>query len=181
MQYQTTFALRWLVHFNIFSYVPLRGSVPYSEIASEANVPEKQLRAVARMAMTNNIFAEPKPNRLAHSASSAMLATNTSMLDWAKFMFNASIPTAAKMVEATEKWPDSVEKNETAYNLAFDHNLPFFDHLGQDAILTKQFSGYMKSVADGSGTDLIHLVNAYDWSALPADTLVIDVSLSTAA
>lgn len=155
--------------------------MPYSEIASEANVPEKQLRAVARMAMTNNIFAEPKPNRLAHSASSAMLATNASMLDWAKFMFNASIPTAAKMVEATEKWPDSVEKNETAYNLAFDHNLPFFGHLGQDAALTKQFSGYMKSVADVSGTDLIHLVNAYDWSALPADTLVIDVSQSTPA
>jgi 6-hydroxytryprostatin B O-methyltransferase len=91
-------------------------------------------------------------------------------------MFTASIPTAAAMVEATKKWPGSVKKTETAYNIAFGHDLPFFDHLSQSPVLTKQFSGYMRSVTDGQGMDLSHLVKGFDWVNLPDNSLVVDVS-----
>lgn len=34
-----------------------------------------------------------------------------------------------KFVEATEKRPEAIRKTGTAYNIAFDTDLPFFEHL----------------------------------------------------
>ena len=79
------------------------------------------------------------------------------------------------MLEASLKWPGSVEKTETAYNAAFDTDLPFFQHLGQFPDRTRQFSGYMKSLTNSPGSQLKHLVNGYDWAAL-GKGLVVDVS-----
>jgi 6-hydroxytryprostatin B O-methyltransferase len=150
--------------------------VPYEELAIQSNVPESLLKSIARMAMTNNILAEPVTGHVTHTANSAMFLKFPNTRDWASYMFTASIPTAAAMVTATEKWPGSVKKTETAFNMAFHHDLPFFDHLSQSPVLTKQFSGYMKGVTDGQGMDLSHLVNGFDWVKLPDQSLVVDVS-----
>lgn len=128
------------------------------------------------MAMTSNVLCETADKRLAHTAASAMFVNDPNMMDWARFMCEASVPTASNMVEATERWPGSQKKTETAYNVAFKHELPFFDHLAQDSKLNKQFSGYMKSVTGGEGTDLTHLVQGFPWETLPDNSLVIDVS-----
>ncbi|CAF3576369.1 unnamed protein product [Fusarium graminearum] len=173
--YHTIFALQWLHHFDIFSHIPLDGSLSYEKLATKANVPESLLKSVARMAMTSNILAEPTTGQVAHSANSAMFVKFPNMRDWASYMFTASIPTAAAMVQATEKWPGSVKKTETAYNIAFNHDLPFFDHLSQSPVMTKQFSGYMRSVTDGQGMDLSHLVNGFDWASLPDKSLIVDI------
>ncbi|KXH68539.1 hypothetical protein CSAL01_02196 [Colletotrichum salicis] len=177
--YHTIFALQWLHQFDVLSHIPLEGTVAYDTLASEAQVPESLLKGVARMAMTSKILAEPKPGYVAHTASSAMFRKAPNMRDWAGYMFSASIPTAAAMVRATEKWPGSIKKTETAYNIAFDHSLPFFDHLSQSPAMTAQFSGYMKSVTDGQGMDLAHLVNGFDWTSLPEGSLVVDIGGST--
>ncbi|KAI5456766.1 O-methyltransferase-domain-containing protein [Mariannaea sp. PMI_226] len=177
--YHTIFALQWLHHFDIWSHIPVQGTISYQMLALEAKVPESQLKSVARMCITSNILAEPVPGQVAHTANSAMFLKFPNMRDWAGYMFNASIPTAAAMVPATEKWPGSVNKTETAYNIAFDHDLPFFDHLSQSSSLVKQFSGYMKSVTDGQGMDLSHLVNGFDWASLPDGSLVVDIGGST--
>lgn len=170
------FAFHWLVHFDILSHIPLDDSISYEKLASKANVPEFQLRGISRMAMTSNVLCETADKRLAHTAASAMFVNDSNMMDWARFMCEASVPTAFSMVEATERWPGSQKKTETAYNVAFKHELPFFDHLAQDSKLNKQFSGYMKSVTGGEGTDLTHLVQGFPWETLPDDSLVIDVS-----
>ncbi|KAL6921176.1 hypothetical protein ACHAP8_010214 [Fusarium lateritium] len=177
--YHTIFALQWLHHFDIFSRIHFDGTVSYEALATEANVPESLLKSVARMAMTSNILAEPTTGQVAHTANSAMFLKFPNTRDWASYMFTASIPTAAAMVEATEKWPGSVKKTETAYNVAFGHDLPFFDHLSQSPVLTKQFSGYMRSVTDGQGMDLSHLVKGFDWASLPENALIVDVGGST--
>ena len=41
-------------------------------------------------------------------------------------MTGTTTPSANKHVEATEKWPEAIRKNETAHNVAY---LPFFEHL----------------------------------------------------
>ncbi|RGP66070.1 6-hydroxytryprostatin b o-methyltransferase [Fusarium sporotrichioides] len=173
--YHTIFALQWLHHFDVFSRIPLDGTVSYETLATEANVPESLLKSVARMAMTSNILAEPTMGQVVHTANSAMFLKFPNTRDWASYMFTASIPTAAAMVQATEKWPGSVKKTETAYNVAFGHDLPFFDHLSQSPVLTKQFSGYMRSVTDGQGMDLSHLVEGFDWTGLPDNSIVVDI------
>ena len=164
-----------MTHFDIFHLIPLAGSITYSELAASAKVSTKQLKTVARMAMTNNLFCEPEPNTIAHSATSALLVTNQSFYDWATFMCEASVPMASKLVEASEKWPGSEEKNQTAYNIAFDTDMPFFDHLVTLPEKTKQFASYMKNVQNSEGTAIGYLVHGFDWASLGKAT-VVDVS-----
>ncbi|CAJ2509014.1 Uu.00g140400.m01.CDS01 [Anthostomella pinea] len=177
--YQTIFAFQWLLHFEILPLIPPEGSISYTAVAEAAKVPESQLKSVARMVMTSKVLCETADKELAHSAASAMFLKIPNMLDWARFMCRASIPTAANMIQATERWPESAQKTETAYNIAFKHELPFFAHLSQDPTLNQQFSGYMKSVTGGEGTDLTHLVNGFPWGELADGCSVIDVGGST--
>lgn len=74
-----------------------------------------------------------------------------------------------------EKWPDSEEKNETAYQLAFDTPLPFFGHMSQQPQKMKQFAGFMRSLTSLESNDIRHLVEGFDWASLGKAT-VVDVS-----
>jgi hypothetical protein len=69
------------------------------------------------MAMTSNLLCEPKEGEIAHNAVSKTFVSNPGLVDWALFMTQFSMPTAAKMVEATEKWGNTCKKNETAFNV----------------------------------------------------------------
>lgn len=127
------------------------------------------------MAMTMHLFCESSPGEIAHTATSALLQSNSDFYEWAVFMCEMSAPTAANLLEASLQWPGSAKKTETAYNAAFDTGLPFFQHLSQFPDRTRQFSGYMKSMTNSPGNRLKHLVNGYDWTAL-GEALVVDVS-----
>ncbi|OJJ51096.1 hypothetical protein ASPZODRAFT_57439 [Penicilliopsis zonata CBS 506.65] len=175
---QEAASLHWLTHFGIFAMVPVEGSISYQALAAKANVSVKQLKTVARMAMTSNVFYEPEAGEIAHTATSAMLATHPNFHDWAVFMCESSIPSASRLVEACERWPGSVKKNETAHNIAFDTDLPFFDYLATQPEKEKQFARYMKNVTSGEGTAIRHLVNGFDWASLGQAT-VVDVGGST--
>lgn len=130
------------------------------------------------MAMTNRIFCEPAADTVAHSPASALFVTDSSFHDWAEFMCEASVPAAAHLVEASKKWPNSRAKNETAYNVAFNTDLPFFDHLATLPDRTRQFAGYMKNVTSSEGTSIRHLLNGFDWGSV-GTAQVIDVSHHT--
>ncbi|KAH7257939.1 putative O-methyltransferase [Fusarium tricinctum] len=166
--------LQWLCSFKVFDFVPLKGEVSYAQLALDAQVSESRLKSVARMAMTSGLFAESTPEHIAHSPTSALLRTSENFNDWAVFMCDISAPTAAAMVEAHKKWPDDVEKTHTAYNIAFDTDVSFFQHLKQLPERQKQFAGYMKSAASNRGTHLRHMVNGYDWAKL-GKAVVVDV------
>lgn len=137
----------------------------------------KQLKTVMRMAMTSNLFFESEPEKVSHSATSALLVTNSGLHDWAVFMTETTAPSAFKLVEATEKWPEAIRKNETAYNIAFDTDLAFFEHLNTDPQKIKEFAGYMKHVQQSEGTSLRHLVQGFNWAALGKGK-VVDVSIT---
>ena len=130
-----------------------------------------------RMGMTSNLFSEPEPGEVSHTATSALLVTNPEFHDWAVWITNTSAPVASKLVEATERWPEAARKNETAYNVAFNTDLPFFEHLNTNPQRVKEFASYMKHVQQGEGTSLRHLVQGYDWAAIGKGQLV-DVSVA---
>ncbi|KAL4756869.1 O-methyltransferase-domain-containing protein [Aspergillus foveolatus] len=174
-----TACLKWLCRFGVFNGVPLEGSIAYDKLAAAISVPGGTLKSVARMAMTSGLFSEPTPNHIAHSPTSAMIASNANLLLCAKFMTEVGVPTASAFADATQRWPGSLSNTETAYNLAFDTQLPLFEHLKTLPTRTEQFAGYMKSVTNSEGTSLKHLVNGYDWGVLLQDSLVVDVGGST--
>ena len=107
--------------------VPLAGTISYDILGFRAGVPVNQLKTVMRMAMTSNLFFELEPGEVSHTATSALLVKTQGLHDLAVVMTNTATPMANKLVEATEKWPEAVQKNETAYNVAFETDLPFFN------------------------------------------------------
>ncbi|KAM5343387.1 hypothetical protein ACJ41O_011924 [Fusarium nematophilum] len=176
--YHYVACLQWLCTFKIFDLVPLEGKISYAELARNAQVSESRLKSVARMAMTNGLFVESPAEHIAHSATSALLRTSQNFSDWAVFMCDISAPTAAGMVEAHKRWPDDIDKTHTAYNVAFDTDVTFFQHLKQLPERQKHFAGYMRNVASSRGTHLKHMVNGFDWAGL-GKAVVVDVGGST--
>jgi len=174
IHFQTFSCIHWLCHFQIPSFIPINGSVPYSEVATIATVPLKQLKRIARMAMLSGFFQEATPNELAHTPSSALLVTNWGLLDWALFMAEQTSTAPPKLVEATEKWGATDSKTQTCFNLAKNTDLNFFDYLAQNPDIRQKFASYMKSVTSGEGTKIDHLVNGFDWASL-RDATIVDV------
>ena len=130
------------------------------------------------MAMTSDLLCEPTPDEVAHNAVSALFITNPSIMNWARFMLRFSAPVAASFPEATRKWAATDRKNETAFNVAFKTDLPFFDFLSTSSDLASSFASYMQSVQASHGTSLQHLLNGFDWSDL-GEAVVVDVRVST--
>ncbi|KAI1142787.1 sterigmatocystin 8-O-methyltransferase [Hypoxylon sp. FL0543] len=185
--FQYVACLAWLLRFDIFHLVPVSGTISYRDLAAAASkrasgaaaIPETRLKSIVRMAMTSALFREPEPNRVGHSATSALLARDADVHSWASYLSTRSAPTALSMTAAHDRFtPASVAKNETAYNVAFDTELPFFDHLSLDPANTAEFAGYMRNVTTSEAVDVKHLVNGYPWADLGSG-LVVDVGGST--
>lgn len=132
------------------------------------------------MAMTASLFRETaKGTRVQHSATSAWLAADDKAHSYAKYVSSRTAPMSISMTAAHAKWgPASLRANETAYNVAFDTDLPFFEHLAEDNTRVDEFADYMQSVRSSDSIALTHLVAALDLSGVPDGGLFVDVSVS---
>ena len=169
--------LRWMSHFKIFELVPLEGKISYTELASKAGVSELRLKTLARMGMTNHLFAEPEPGFIAHSATSAALVTNTRFSDQRVWMTSIIAPVIASMVTAHERWPDSTAPNKAAFNAAFNTDLRMYEYIAKQPDVYKLFGRVMDAIATSPKSDLKHLVSGFDWAGL-GKANVVDVSIS---
>ncbi|KAL9094496.1 MAG: hypothetical protein Q9165_003346 [Trypethelium subeluteriae] len=176
VQQQQYACIEWLCHFGVLTEMPLPpNSISYADLAAEINASEPTLRSVARMAMTTNLLCETKDGRLAHNALSVVFAEDANLSSWLSHMVNRSVPCMRNFSQASIKWPESTKGNETAYNLAMNTNLSFFDHLKAEPELSAEFGKYMKSQSIAhTGTSVQHLLKGLDWSAL-GKAKVVDV------
>lgn len=178
--FQYISCLSWLCQYNIFHLVPLAESIGYADLASSAGVPEQRLKSILRMAMTTALFREQPDGKLTHSAASALLASNRDVYAYATYMCSRSAPMALQLAGAHRKWgPDTVKTYETAYNMAFNTDVPFFDHLGRDESKMEEFAAYMKNVRSSDGVHLKHLLAGFGWRDLPKGGTIVDVGGST--
>ena len=175
IQPQHIACVQWLCRFHIPGLVPSTGSISYNELAASADVPLDVLKSVTRMAICASFFDEPKPGHVSHSRLSAHFAKSSALQDWAEFLADATVPMAMRFADATEKWGSTKSKKETAYNLALNTDLPFFDYLNQMPEFRKRFAGYMKCVTATQGTAVEHMLSGFDWAGV-GKGLVVDVS-----
>ncbi|PVI03042.1 S-adenosyl-L-methionine-dependent methyltransferase [Periconia macrospinosa] len=188
--YHTMSCLAWLVHFNIFTHVPIPTSssgdmsekvVSYAELSTRAGVPLSRLQSVARTAMTSGLFRETEDgSSIFHTDLSAEFARDISLRDWVKFITVYLSPTASKMAEATARWGDTDVKHHTAFNIALATDHPFFDYLKVTPGLADEFAGYMRALSCSEALNLKHLVDGFGWGGLGRDAVVVDVGGSTA-
>ena len=128
------------------------------------------------MALTSNFLSQPNLGNVAHNSISRLFVTDPSFTDWLDFMTQYSMPAAAAFAEATDKWGSTVEKDQTAFNVAAQTKLPFFEYFAKTSELSNRFASYMRSVQASSGTSLQHLLTGYDWESLEDEAVVVDVS-----
>ncbi|KZM20803.1 hypothetical protein ST47_g8046 [Ascochyta rabiei] len=178
VDYQVVCALKWLCHFRILQLVPSNGTITYRKLAELAGAPEATLRSALRLVMTSGLFDELGQDVVGHSPISRRIATDDSLHHWVQYISSTIMPTAAKHLEATERWPNSRQVNETAHNIAFDHDTAYFDFVAQDMGRSIEFARTMQAVSNTGSFENRHLVESFDWPSL-GEGLIVDMGGST--
>lgn len=86
-----------LYKFRLPSLVPIDGDISYQELARSVGVEEDTIRRIARYAITKHMFQEVDGQRLAHSATSRMLAQSPMMMEWIGMVCEEMWPAATKV------------------------------------------------------------------------------------
>lgn len=130
------------------------------------------------MSMTSTLFRESADGRhVSHSATSALLTRNEDVYAYATYMCGRTAPMAMNMAAAANRWgPDSIKTYETAYNEAFDTDLPFFEHLSRNKAKMAEFAAYMRNVRSSEGVNIKHLIAGFQWQDIRKGGVIVDVS-----
>ncbi|KAI0855864.1 S-adenosyl-L-methionine-dependent methyltransferase [Xylaria cubensis] len=165
--------LHAIYSFKLPSRVPVEGSISYAELAGKIQVGEDVVRRIARYAITKHIFREVDGgNRLAHSATSKMLAESPMMMEWIGMVCEEMWPAATQAVPALAKWPKSQEPQHSGYALAHGLETHVFDMLMDQPERAARFANAMVYFNSIEGLASHHLCDAYDWKSV---SQVVDI------
>ncbi|KAF4215284.1 hypothetical protein CNMCM8980_010362 [Aspergillus fumigatiaffinis] len=166
--------------FRVAEAVPLTGLISYEEVTKKCQqlsgiyVPLFNLRRLVRHAITNRFFCEPELGFIAHNRASQLLLEDETINAWVGLFCNDMWPAFASTITAMKKWPGSEEPNETGVNVAYGHDLKWFDHTSRNPLVADRYSKSMKAHGGGVGFDVSHTVTGYPWSNL-GEGLVVDM------
>ncbi|KAI7788544.1 O-methyltransferase [Diaporthe eres] len=127
-----------------------------------------------RYLMTSNIFHEPRPGFVAHTAGSKLL-TVPGPRDLVYFATLESTPWAASYVETFDKWGCSEEPNETAFNYTSGSSLPVYKAWDKDPVRGPRFGRGMDGFQSSSAYHTDHMVEGWDWQLLSPGSTVVDI------
>ncbi|ATY59545.1 O-family 2 [Cordyceps militaris] len=170
--------LEAICEFRVAEAVPPTGAISYVNLATEiehltgTKVIVSDLKCILRLAMANDLFSEPSPNHVAHSRSSLLLLEDPCVASWVAMFTTDLLRPIVNTVEAMKKWPGSQEPNETAVNIAYRNDIPFFEFMQSDNARMKRYGLAMKAQGGRDGFDLSHTTNGYPWSELGAARVV---------
>lgn len=153
---------------NIYAakLVPLDSPIKLTELQSKTTLDPVNLARALRYAMTNNIFHEPTPGYIAHTAQSRVLAQDTSLQAWVGFNSEDIFPAAGHVIEALKSNPEATSITHAGFNYAFRTagEEPMFVTLGKDPIRAKRFAYAMHSFTGGEGYEISYFVDNCDFS-----------------
>jgi hypothetical protein len=167
--------------FKVAEAVPLTEKISYEEVTkacqklSGTYVPLWNMRRLIRHAITNRFFCEPELGYVAHNRASRLLLEDQTINAWVGLFTNDMWPGFANTVTAMNKWPGSEEPNHTGINVAYGHNLKWFDHTSRNPHVAGRYSKSMEAHGGGTGFSISHTVTGYPWADI-GDGVVVDVS-----
>ncbi|KAI9832129.1 MAG: hypothetical protein M1819_004480 [Sarea resinae] len=165
-------SVRALTHFRIPEAVPLDGELSFEQIARDCNVDLDRSRRVIRHAMTNNLFQEPRPGFVAHTAASALLVKDQGLRHWVHMNVAEIWPAMSREVEAIEKYPGSEEPDQTGFCISNNTESVLFKELAKYPERAKVFAMGLGAWTNGEGFELDHLINGYPWVQFGKGTVV---------
>ncbi|KAI0147204.1 S-adenosyl-L-methionine-dependent methyltransferase [Xylariaceae sp. FL1272] len=164
-----------MVRFDLPKFVPLNGEIALSDLAARTSIGEKHLRKIIRHAIAQHIFYEPRPEFVAHTASSKLLVDDPDLAAWLRWGADECWRAAAFTCDAIAKWPDSEEPNECGFSLAHGTNLSLFDFIARDPERGARFAAGMRLYARRPDLDVRFVVEGWPWGDLPRGATVVDV------
>lgn len=128
-------ALHFLADYNVFDAVPLKGSIPYSELSKKVGLGEHRLRRVLAMAFTQHYFHEPKPDHVAHTSNTAIWHGDSRARAWILHNTEEVQPWYTnKLIAASRKWGDTTDPYHVGPNLDLKPSeyKTFYQHFEED-------------------------------------------------
>lgn len=144
MQFTDYQSLRFLHGNEVFAHIPDDGAISFTDLASLAKLDWVLLRRFLHHAMINGFTMEPRPGFVAHTSSSRMWKHNQGLRDTISFLMSDIGPGARFVNEAHKRWPNSVEPNQTGFNIAENTADPFYLHLAKDEERSRRFGNGMR-------------------------------------
>lgn len=143
--------------------MPLEGTIPLAELAAQTPLDGTNLARLLRYAMTHQVFREPAPGQIGHTAASRLLAEDGQLAAWVGFNTEDIYPASARVVEALERWPEASSSTRTGFNLAFGTagREPMFATFARDPPRARRMARAMHSLTGGAGYEVRHLVDGY--------------------
>ena len=158
--------------FGIATCFPVTETSTFAKIAHACSISESDTTRILRHAMTYYIFNEPSPGVVAHTAASKALAEITSFGQVVGFLSGEMWPSATRLVDAMEKWPNSQEPNESGFSLAYATNKSMMDIVGRDPARALQMAGAMNFMHTGPGYSPRHILENFNWGNATQGVLI---------
>ncbi|KAF3058615.1 6-hydroxytryprostatin B O-methyltransferase [Daldinia childiae] len=162
--YQLT-GIQVIGRYEIAKMVPAGGQISYGEIAKQTSLSEHIFRRLLRHAMTLRFFCEPQPGMVAHTKASKLLS-RPDINSFMSFSPEIGWPSALRLLDALEKWPESQEPNETAFSLANNNEGSLYEVFARYPEKALRFAAGMSTFAVLPSFGLSSAIDGYDWAAL---------------
>ncbi|KAM5346560.1 hypothetical protein ACJ41O_009565 [Fusarium nematophilum] len=166
-----TLSLQLIYSYGIANLVPLDQPIALVDLQAKTTLDPINLARSLRHAMTNNIFQEPTPGFIAHTAASRILAEDGDLQAWVGFNAEDIFPAAAHSLMSLRTHPEGTELTRTGFNFAFDtvDKEPMFATFGKDPVRAKRMGRAMASLTGGEGYEVQHFVDNYDFTEVDAN------------
>ncbi|KAF3036652.1 hypothetical protein E8E12_001328 [Didymella heteroderae] len=160
-----------LTRFKIPAALPSDGSaISISDLASKTGMHVDDTRTLVRHGSARYLINSIPGDLVSHwAASKAMLSMPvlTGLTECGSLMSKST----HHVVDVMEKWPGTQDMSRTAYSLAYDTSLSFFEHLATQPERARYFAQAMRFLASSPALSA-DFVFAYDWTPHAHGTVV---------
>jgi hypothetical protein len=163
-------ALQTINAFGIAKLFPIDETITLAELTARSGLDKVNLARLVRYAITSNIFREPSPGVVAHTAASRCLAEDEDLQAWVGFNTEDIFPASAHVLQALRAYPEAVHLTQTGFNFAHGtvDQEPMFVTFGKDPVRAKRMGRAMASLTGGEGYEVKYLAEGYDFTEIDA-------------
>lgn len=158
-------SLQYIWRYKIARHVPTSGEeISFEDIAVATGLNLQDVTRFLRVAMGRHVFAEPQKGFVRHTASSRLLIDNPLMEAYFVNVATEFLPSLARTVDATAKWPGSEEPNESGHALANNSIETPFEIIKKDPVRQQRFTDAQSFSHMHESFSMDHLLRGYDFS-----------------
>lgn len=162
--------LRIIIAFRIHELVPPTGTITLDELSSKASVSPTILIRFLRHTFTFDLFCQPRPNEVAHTALSKAVTMLEPWLNLAidhpTWMAYDNIASSAANTYNT----NSTIEPRIPFELA--HSLPLFDYLNQHSLMPSFSAAMIAHSKMIDSTNNTAAVDLFPWTTVKSGTVI---------